>query len=196
MIERNFTNEKDIRIDNLKQFITDVYKNKSTKFYKDFRHNLVEKMKYSEDQAEAKSKQLRQAMGKYKNKTFSATLQTVVEKAFSLPKNILSKTRPQRLPAYIFLACPGNSARILFKELQKREIVDEISVLFGDVDVFVRAYGTIEEIQKLVTIDLYEIEDVEIRGTRTYFSIGNENWSRHPIGKHPFYKPPADRWLK
>ncbi len=194
MGKKLFLTQSDLRVDNLKQFIKDHYQNSNRSFYKEFRKNLKYRMQYTEIQIDTKQKMLQQAMGKYKNKTFSKSLQRLVECAFELPKEILSRIRPERSPAYIFLSCSGKSANILFEELKNNPIIDEVSVLFGDVDVYIKVYGTSEEVQELITIDLYNIDGLVINNTRTYFTLNKRSWVRYSASSHPDYEPPANRW--
>ncbi len=190
----DFKSESELRVNNLKQYISDTYSKNIKAFNKDFRKKLSKRYKFSEDQIDTKSTQLRQVLKGYQGRTFSPNLQILVEESFNLPAGILTKIRPTRIPGYIFVSCPGNTANILYSQLQANEIVDEVSILFGDVDLFIKVYGTADQIQKLITCDLYEIESIIINCTRTYFSLGGKSWLKYPAKKHPDYKPPKNRW--
>lgn len=191
---KKYISQSDLRVDNLKQFIKDRYNENSRSFYHDFKINLIKKLNFSEEQVESKKKLLRQAIGKYKNKTFSKSLQETVEKAFDLPKEILSQMRPRRSPAYIFISCTGESANIIFSEVKKNKIVDEISILFGDIDVFIKIYGTLEEVQMFITESIFKIKGISINNTKTYFSFREKNWMKYSVRNHPKYEPPSERW--
>jgi len=194
-MKKKYISQSDVRVNNLQQFISDVYCKNHKNFYKDFKDLLLEK-KYSEEGAERKQKQLRDALGKYKGKSFTEALEKIVEKIFDLPRGVLSDIRSERFPAYIFLSCTGVSANLIFSEVQKYEIVDEVVVLFGDIDVFVKVYASKEEIQNFITKDLYNIEGLNISSTNTYTSLEGKVWMRYSIQNHPDYMPPSDRWLK
>jgi len=135
-------------------------------------------------------------MGKYKGKSFTQALQDIVEKAFNLPVGILSKVRSKRSHAYIFISCTGKSANLIYSEIQSNEIVDEVSVLFGDIDVFIKVYATLKDLQKLITEDIFNIDGVIIHSTKTYFSLDEKCWMKYPVGMHSKYTPPPDRWIK
>lgn len=117
-----------------------------------------------------------------------------MKKKFDLPENILSQVRPKRSQAYIFISCTGKSANLLFSKMQGNKIVDEISILFGDIDVFIKVYGSAAEVQKLITEDLYQIEGLVINNTKTYFTLDTKSWVKHPVSTHPSYVPPSNRW--
>ena len=190
MIKKECITESKLRINNLNQYIKDKYKGKKSRFYSAYRSRLEASRKGGDV---GKVKQLQEAMGTGK-RTFTISLQNSVESMFDLPKGILTKSRLVRFPAYVFVSCTGDTAYRLYEELQKNRIVDEISVLFGDIDILIRVYGTHEEIQKLVTTDLYTLENININHSRTYFSLEGKNWTRYSISKHPSYTPPQDRW--
>lgn len=190
----DFKTESELRVDNLKQFIVDKYNGDIKLFNKNFRRFLSVRRNFSEEQVETKTTQLRQVLKGYDGRTFSANLQKLIEGVFYLPDGILTRVRPKRISGYIFVSCPGNAANILYNQLQNNEIVDEASILFGDVDLFIKVYGTPDQIQKFVTEDLYEVEGLGINCTRTYFSLGGKSWSKYPVKSHPDYSPPANRW--
>jgi hypothetical protein len=192
MRQQNCISENKLRISNLKQFIKDKYKGNKRKFYAD----LEKKMKEQKGKVSnlGKIKQLQDAMREDTKRNFTKGLQDLVEKPFKLREGILSEQRHTRFPAYIFVSCTGNTAFKLFDSLQENKIVDEISVLFGDIDIVIRVYGTQKEIQALVTTDLYQFDTHTINNSRTYFSMEGKNWVRYPISKHPNYKAPSDRW--
>lgn len=192
-MSKKCTTEKELRKNNLKQYIADKY-DKQTDFYKVLKHSLTKRSRLTSEQADGKVKQLQGVMRGDDGRTFTEQLQKIVEKAFSLPKNILSQNRSKRSLAYIFISCTGQSANLLFSKIQENKIVDEISLLFGDIDVFIKVYGTSEEIQKLITEDLYKIEGLEINNTKTYFTLSGKSWVKHPVSSHPNYNPPEDRW--
>ena len=194
MNRKEYLSENDLRIDNTNQFIKDIYQENSKEFYSDFKKNLINKLKYTEENSETKVKQIRNALGRYKGKSFTKTLQNIVEKSFDLPINILSQIRPKKFPAYILVSCTGKSANLIFSEIKNNNIVDEVTLLFGDIDVLIKVYATSEQVKKLVTEDLFRINDTKIYGTKTYFPLDGKYWIKHPIGEHPNYSAPSDRW--
>ncbi len=193
-MKQRFKSENELRTYNLKQYISDVHNDCFKSFNEQFKKYLRERLKFNHEQIETKSSQVRQAYKGHRN--FTAKQQELVEKAFDLPKGILTKIRPARKPAYIFVSCQGKTCDLLYRRLKKHELVDEVSILFGDIDLFIRIYGSIDEIQEFITTDLYSDSRITINSTRTYFSLHNKNWSKYPIQKHPGYQAPKDRWLK
>lgn len=181
----------DLRVDNLNQFISDIYGGCNKIFYKNFNENLT---RYTVEERETKKKQLKNAMAKYPKKSFSQALQNVVEVAFSLQDGVLSRPRIERVHAYIFVACIGSSADLIYSKIQENEIVDEVTILFGDIDIFIKVYATLREIKKLITEDIFSIKGATINSTKTYFSFNEQVWMKHPVAKHPNYKPPSSRW--
>lgn len=194
-MSKNHVTQSDIRVSNVKQFTNDVYGGKSREFYKDFKLNL-KKIKYTDESIENKLKQLRNALGKYKGKSFTETLENIVEKSFNLPGGILSRVREKRHLAYIFLSCTGKSANIIFSEVKKIEIVDEVVILFGDVDILIKVYATSFELQRFIMEEIYAINGVSITRTKTYNSLDEKCWIKYPVNNHPDYIPPCDRWCK
>lgn len=184
-----------LRKDNLNQFISDRYNGDEKRFYLELNDLMITKLNRTYDQADSKIKQLRSAMAGYENKPFSDTLQKIVEECYDLPKNILTQVRPRRSPAYIFLSCTGESVSPIFSKIKSHEIVDEISVLFGDIDVFIKVFATKKQVQKFITEDIFNIEGVTINRTKTYFSLEDKVWLRYSPGEHPAYSPPSQRWV-
>lgn len=90
-------------------------------------------------------------------------MQRDIEKTFSLPKGILSRQMPEKVPAFVLIECDGHSAKATFKSLPGHALVDEFAVVSGDADVFVRAYGTHKEIRNFLINELYKHDREEIR---------------------------------
>lgn len=191
-MKQRFKSENELRLYNLKQFVKDVHGDEFKNFNKAFKKRLAEKYRFTEDQIETKSSQIRQAFNGQRN--FTAKQQALVEKTLSLPKGVFTKIRPGRKPAYIFVSCLGNTSGLLYEHLKGHQLVDEVSILFGDIDLFVRVYGSLEEIQNFINNDLYSDERISISNTRTYFSLHGKNWSKYPVSNHREYAAPADRW--
>ena len=192
-MKQSFKSENELRVYNLRQFVKDVYQGEFKEFNNVFKQHLKNKYKFTEDQIETKSSQIRQAFNGQRN--FTEKQQKFVEKAFSLPTNVFTRIRPCRKTAYIFVSCMGNSSELLYSYLKEHELVDEVSILFGDIDLFVRVYGSLEEIQNFINQDIYSDERISISNTRTYFSLHNKNWSKYPVNKHSEYIPPLSRWV-
>lgn len=83
-MRKKYTSQKELRKDNLKQFITDKYSAKFSDFYKDFKQRLINcshyKSRYTKEQAEGKIKQLQGVMRGDNGRTFTKQLQELIEK--------------------------------------------------------------------------------------------------------------------
>lgn len=194
MVRKKYISQNDLRRDNLKQYIRDVYKDSEKAFYCDFRKKLMGDLKYTEELSDTKIRQLKGALKKYKGRSFTKNLQDIVERTLKLSPNILAQVRRKRSPIYILISCTGESANLIFSSIKSNEIVDEVAILFGDVDIFMKVYATPEEVQKLITEDLFSIDNISISKTKTYFPLTGKSWMKHQVGKHPDYSPPSDRW--
>ena len=129
---------------------------------------------------------------------------TMVEILFSLPEGYLSRTPEKKMPAYVMLQCMGQTALALMTRIKYHPIVDEVALLVGDADLYIRIFGTNEELQNFLLVDLYEVAD-EVAGqpgnsdgnspgssiiysTKTYTSFENTYYLRYHPAKHTEFK--------
>ena len=98
----------------------------------------------------------------------------------------LSRPMQAKAPIYVLISCAGGTINRLFKSLCKQLIVDEVAIIAGNSDLFVRLYGTSLQIKYFLIELLYTLDGAEgVTRTTTHFSFENSYWLRYPIQKHP-----------
>ncbi len=174
---------------NLNHFIRDVYNGQKSIFKNELEKKLVVELGFPESRVSA----IMQACNGHRKLT--KEMQKEIENAFNLKKEILNKQATLKKPNYILISVTGNLAENLLEDLKGLEIVDEISVIRGDADLFVRVYGTEEEIDNFLLEDLHSCTNVEISGTITLTTLKDRYFERYPIKTHPNRKTNPSIWF-
>lgn len=176
---------------NFNLFLRDFFQNDTKKFKKEFIANML-KIRKTKEFAELKVKQILSA--KTGHRGFSDEMEELVEKAFNLKKDVLSQPSKIKKPVYILVNVRSNKAIMEgFKRLQICRIVDEISLIRGNAEIFIRAYGTDDEIDNFLLNDMEKY----IKGghSTTYTAFKSKTYQRHPIKTHPDRKTNLEKWL-
>jgi len=129
---------------------------------------------------------------------------TMIELLFDLPEGHLSMMPEKRMPAYVMLQCMGQTALALMTQIQDHPIVDEVALLVGDADLYIRIFGTNDQLQQFLLVDLYRAADLVasqsttsdmqiamgsiIRSTKTYTSFQDTYHLRYHPSRHPDFK--------
>lgn len=189
--DKNFS----VRLDNLKHFIRSRYKKSRTRFAefkKEYYAALQSICDHNEDEIDTKITQASRAY--YEEINISDTIREDIEKAFKLTKGSLDRKRPEKIPAFILIECDGFSSQKVFDFLKGYKLVDEVAMVAGDADVFVRVYGSHREIKDLLMNDLYnndvyrvDKDTIRVHRTKTYFSYVDAHWQRYPPSGHKDY---------
>ena len=151
-------------------------------FHHDLRNELE---KISDDRFETIRSRLYKV---YEGGSLSAETADVIERALKLQKESLSGPIQPKAPAYVLITCNNQFADELYQELKECYIVDEAAqVAGGDADIFIRIFGTPQEIKHFLFTKLVSLipdKDVRIK-TKTLFSFEQINWQRYPTREHP-----------
>lgn len=123
---------------------------------------------------------------------------TMVELLFELSEGYLSRAPVKKMPAFVLLQCKGNTATALMAEIKKHPIVDEVALITGDADLYIRIFGTNKDIQSFLLKDLYKTAEMTasildksispdsiIYSTKTYTSFDDSYFQKYPTSRHP-----------
>lgn len=100
-----------------------------------------------------------------------------VEAALELQHGSLVIKREKKSPAYVLLRCTGPAAYSLLEQLKGHHLVDEVAVVVGNADLFIRVYGTQRQVQIFLTKTLHEMSG-GIHESTTYFSFDECAWQK------------------
>jgi len=183
---------------NLIKFINAEYRGDVSVFKKDYKKLLSQK--YSAEEIRPKSKLLNQKFSKGKDgRRFTLTDARDFEASFGLDEGCLLLPDVSKEVAYVFVECAPSQAHKLFIELsencEKYSILDECSLLSGDADVFLRLYGTREQIRNFIFESIDSTTEFVIQRTKTHFSFTNDNWQRYPTATHTRRETSRPYWL-
>lgn len=153
------------------------------------------------------AERLRSLISQSVNKAFRPLQQkyaTMIELLFDMPEGHLSRLPEKKMPAYVLLQCMGQTALALMTQIRAHPIVDEVALLVGDADLYIRIFGTNEQLQQFLLVDLYRVADRVasqsgeagvsmsmdsiIRSTKTYTSFQDTYYLKYHPSRHPDYK--------
>ena len=123
---------------------------------------------------------------------------SVIERAFKLPEGCLSERPQKKEVAYVFVECMPKHVGKLYEILIKGDydVVDEVSILAGQADIFLRLYGSRNRIKNFLMHSLSQIEEAPIQRTTTHLSFAEDVWERHRIATHQDRKPSEPFFLQ
>lgn len=193
------------RRDNLLRFVRQTYGNDERTARAAFRNALKEKLTTAAGlrrEADANRASISKTLSKKTALPLSAEKAALIETLFGLEPEYLSRERAKKAPAYVLLHCRAHTAEKLCAQIAKVGIVDEVAVIIGDADLFVRLYGTHDEIKHFLLDELFNIAlrvaktepTLEsgtsiIDRTKTYTSFENSYFLRyHPKRNSDFHE--------
>lgn len=183
------------RRENLLRYVRKHYGSKNneslTEFKKDLKKRLLADPKLSRE-ADANRAAISRALSPRTAQPLSYEKAGLVEKLFKMEPEFLSREREKKAPAYVLLQCRANTAEKLATQIFKAPLVDEVAVIIGDADLFVRLYGTQEDIKLFLLNELFDIAAKVAQGipdlscgtpiidrTKTYLSFDLCYFMRH-----------------
>lgn len=193
------------RRENLLRFVRQSYGSDEKSARADFRSELKEKLMSVpalRREAATNRASISKSLSQKTALPLSAEKAALIETLFSLEPEYLSRERAKKAPVYVLLQCKAHTAEKLCAHIAKVDIVDEVAVIIGDSDLFVRLYGTREEIKFFLLEDIFDIarkvakaEPTIASGseiidrTKTYMSFEDSYFLRyHPKRNSDFHE--------
>lgn len=201
------------RRENLLRFVRQSYGSDERTARADFRTELKDKLMTVPGlrrEADANRASISKTLSKKTALPLSAEKASLIETLFGLEPEYLSRERAKKAPVYVLLQCKAHTAEKLCAHIAKVDIVDEVAVIIGDSDLFVRLYGTREQIKLFLLEDIFNIAQkvaktepsIEsgtaiIDRTKTYMSFEDSYFLRyHPKRNSDFHENKQIRRLK
>lgn len=148
------------RRENLLRFVRKHYGSKSneslSEFKKDLKNKLLADPKLARE-SNANRAAISRALSSRTAQSLSYEKAGLLEKLFKMEPEYLSREREKKAPAYVLLQCRANTAEKLATQIFKAPLVDEVAVIIGDSDLFVRLFGTQEDIKLFLLNELFDI---------------------------------------
>lgn len=193
------------RRENLLRFVRQSYGSDEKRARADFRNALKEKLMTLPGlrrEADANRASISKTLSKKTALPLSAEKAALIETLFDLEPEYLSRERAKKAPAYILLQCKAHTAEKLCAQIAKVPIVDEVAVIIGDSDLFIRVYGTRDEIKLFLLEEIFSlaqkvaktVSSLEpgatiIDRTKTYISFEDSYFLRyHPKRNSDFHE--------
>lgn len=193
------------RRDNLLRFVRQTYGSDEKKARAEFRDDLKEKLMALSGlrrEADANRASISKTLSRKTALPLSAEKAALIETLFGLEPEYLSRERAKKAPAYVLLQCKAHTAEKLCAQIAKVSIVDEVAVIIGDSDLFVRLYGTRREIKSFLLEEIFNIAQkvaktvpsleagtTIIDRTKTYISFEDSYFLRyHPKRNSDFHE--------
>jgi len=184
---------------NLAKLINYSYEGDDNKFFKSYKFALEANLGATDDQSYQSSENICHQFRGYKNRVMTPKAATHIISVLGLPEDALFLPDIEKEVAYVFVKCmphyTGKLYEILTEFGEKNDILDECSVLAGDSDLFLRLYGTREQIRFFLTEEISCQEQIPIQRTTTHFSFPDDVWQKHPIIDHVNRKANRPYWL-
>ena len=140
-----------IIISNLYRFINYIYLSDVTAFRSDYKKLLSNAGFETESKLSSFSQKFRGVDGRL----FKLSDAEEIARVFGLPDDSFIAPEIVREVAYVFLECPPSDILAIFDFLklcgERSDIVDECSLIAGDADIFLRLYGTKNEIRMFIS---------------------------------------------
>ncbi len=157
------------RRENLRKLIRDSYEDEWLPLRREIAKKCGEKF----------ARRVKAAHSGYQN--FTGDMAAELEVSLNIETGFFSQESPPKSPAYILIQCDGNSVQKLFDQIRNIDIVDEVAIIVGDADLFVRLFGTQEQFKEFLTKTIYSW-DCDIHRTNTHFSF-EDSYFQRPIPK-------------
>jgi len=164
-----------------------------------FKDALREKIGKNNDDADAFMNRFSQQL-REENRRLTAELSRKICHYLQLPNEALLSHRVEKEVAYVFVQCKPRHTNMLFEKLtnmckeNRSSIVDEVSIVSGDADIFLRLFGTRRKIKEYLT-KIIANEDMPIEKTYTHFSFEDEVYMRYPVATHRNWVGAKPYWI-
>lgn len=193
------------RRDNLLRFVRQSYGSDEKSARSAFRDALKDKLMSIpslQREANANRASISKTLSKKTALPLSAEKAALIETLFGLEPEYLSRERAKKAPAYVLLQCKAHTAERLCTQIAKFPIVDEVAVIIGDSDLFIRLYGTRDEIKHFLLDEIFTIAQRVAKSTpgvdsgssiidrtKTYISFEDSYFLRyHPKKNSDFHE--------
>ena len=148
------------RRENLLRYVRKHYgsKNNSSlnEFKKDLKAKLMAEPKLARE-ASANRAAISRTLSPKTAQPLSYEKAGLVEMLFNMEPEYLSRERERKAPAYVLLQCRANTAERLAAQIFRVSLVDEVAVTIGDADLFLRLFGTQDDIKQFLLEELFDI---------------------------------------
>lgn len=184
-----------IALYNLKKYIRYQFKSQ-----KEFVDHLVHLIQNDESLDTSQTKDRRAYVQKILrgDKALGPEWQSRIERLCEIPVGALRMPAIRKVTAYVLVNCRGKDAQKLYDAITENPdewpVVDEIGLVTGNSDLFVRIHGSEDQITTMLTDALYNVPNVQIQGTNTLFSFRKMLWQRYPI-RNRVRDPSPPYWL-
>lgn len=185
---------------NLSKLINYAFQGSFPNFRKSLKAAMEENLSLSDKEANLKVEALRTSFLGYSNKRLSISQASTITTALKLPDDALLSPIYTKEVAYVFVTCSPKDSQLLVEQLKEEkseiaQIIDEISTVTGDADIFIRLYGTREQIKTFLINELCKHKHINIQRTTTHFSFKGETWERYPNQSHQKRIASRPDWL-
>ena len=187
-------------LSNLYKLVNYLYSGDTRKFLREYKKILrSKKAPLTTDEAISKTKGLSTKIRGSNGRMLRLQDAVDIISTLNLPEDCLLLPEGKKEVAYVFVECVPQNASKLFESLKEpkldNKLIDECSLLAGDSDLFLRLYGTREEIRIFIFDVLGVSDEIIIQRTKTHFSFTDDIWQRYPTKSHEMRESSRPYWL-